>query len=70
MTQQCALAAWKTNYIRSCIKRGVASRAMEMTVSLYSALMRSHLDYCIQVCCPQLRRVVELLEWSRGGPQR
>jgi len=33
MSQQCVLAAWKANSIPGCIRREVASRAREVTVS-------------------------------------
>ncbi|GAB0208135.1 hypothetical protein GRJ2_003279200 [Grus japonensis] len=62
MSQQCALAAQKANHVLGCIKRRVTSRSREVILPLCSALVRPHLEYCIQLWGPQYRRDMELLE--------
>ncbi|GAB0199725.1 cAMP-dependent protein kinase inhibitor alpha [Grus japonensis] len=65
MSRQRALAAQKANRVLGCIKRSVTSRSREVTLPLYSAPVRPHLEYCIQL----RGRDMELLERVQRRPQ-
>jgi len=63
MSQQCALASWKTNSIPGCIRKGVVSRKGKVIVPFYSCK-----EYWVQVWGPQHNRDVKLLSGSRSWP--
>ncbi|KAK4830639.1 hypothetical protein QYF61_012482 [Mycteria americana] len=62
MSWQCALAAQKASHILGYIKRSVAIRSGEVILPLCSALVRPHLEYCVQPWSPQRRKDMDLLE--------
>ena len=62
VSEQCGIAARKGNQLLGMIRRNIAYRDKKSMVPLYKAIVRLHLEYCIQAWRPHLRKDIYKLE--------
>ena len=53
VSEQCGIVASKGNQIRWLIRRNITYKDINLIIPLYKAIVRHHLEYCIQACRPR-----------------
>ena len=62
VTEQCRIAASQGNQILGIIRGNITYKEKGLIVPLYKAIVRPHLEYCIQAWIPYLRKDIYMLE--------
>ena len=62
VSEQFRIAASQVNQILGMIRRNITYKEKSLIVPLYKAIVRPHLEYCIQAWSPHLRKDIDMLE--------
>ena len=62
VSEQCGLAAAKGNQILGLIRRNITYMNKTLIIPLYKAIVRPHLEYCIQAWRPYQKKDIDKLE--------
>ena len=59
VSEQCRIAASNGNQVLGMIRRNITYKENSLIVPLYKAIVRPHLEYCIQARSPHLRKDID-----------
>ena len=62
VSEQCGIAASKVNKIIGLIRRNITYKGKKLILPLYKAIVRPHLEYCIQAWIPYRKKDIYTLE--------
>ena len=62
VSEQCGIAASKGNQILGLIRRNITYKEKKLIIPLYKAIVRPHLEYCIQAWRPYRKKDIDTLE--------
>ena len=62
VSEHCGIAALKGNKIIGLIGRTIMYKEKQLIVPMYRAIVRPHLEYCIQAWRPYRKKDIEKLE--------
>ena len=62
VSEQCGIAASKGNQILGLIRRNITYKGKKLFIPLYKAIVRPHLEYCIQAWRPYRKKDIDTLE--------
>ena len=62
ISEQCGIAASKGNQILGLIRKNITYKGKKLIIPLYKAIVRPHLEYCIQAWMPYRKKDVDTLE--------
>ena len=62
VSEQCSFTGSNGNQIRGLIKRNISYKKKELIIPLYKAIVRPHLEYCMQAWRPYRKTDIDTLE--------
>ena len=62
VSEQCGIATSKRHKILGLIRRTIMYKEKQLIVPLYEAIVRPHLEYCIQAWSPYRKKDIDKLE--------
>ena len=69
VSEQCRIAASKGNQVLGMIRRNITYKEKSLIVPRNKAIVRPHLEYCIQAWNPHLRKDIDICLKKYRGEQ-